>query len=75
MGILPGGTGNNFAKEIGTPETLGPAAELLCTSQNVRKVDVVQMGDTVFILRLYVGIEPEHKRAVRIKTNMANWPI
>jgi YegS/Rv2252/BmrU family lipid kinase len=61
MGILPGGTGNNFAKEIGTPETLGPAAELLCTSHNVRKVDVVQMGDICFILRLYVGIEPEQQ--------------
>ncbi len=61
MGILPGGTGNNFAKEIGTPESLAPAAELLCTSQNVRNVDVVQMGDSVFILRLYVGIEPEQQ--------------
>ena len=61
MGILPGGTGNNFAKEIDTPETLGPAAELLCTSQNVRKVDVVQMGEICFILRLYVGIEPEQQ--------------
>ena len=61
MGILPGGTGNNFAKEIGTPESLGPAAELLCTSKNVRDVDVVQMGDICFILRLYVGIEPEQQ--------------
>jgi diacylglycerol kinase family enzyme len=61
MGILPGGTGNNFAKEMGTPETLLPAAELLCASQNVRHVDVVQMGDIYFILRLYVGIEPEQQ--------------
>ena len=61
MGILPGGTGNNFAKEMGTPETLLPAAELLCTSQNVRHVDVVLMGDTYFILRLYVGIEPDQQ--------------
>ena len=61
MGVLPGGTGNNFAKELGTPEQLRPAVELLCTSQNVRDVDVVQMGDEVFILRLYVGIEPEQQ--------------
>ena len=61
MGILPGGTGNNFAKEMGTPETLLSAAELLCTSQNVRHVDVIQMGDIYFILRLYVGIEPEQQ--------------
>ena len=61
MGVLPGGTGNNFAKEMGTPETLLPAVELLCTSQNIRDVDVVQMGDECFILRLYVGIEPEQQ--------------
>lgn len=67
MGILPGGTGNNFAKEMGTPETLAPAAELLCTSQNVRQVDVVQMGDECFILRLYVGIEPEQQTSREAK--------
>jgi YegS/Rv2252/BmrU family lipid kinase len=61
MGILPGGTGNNFSKEMGTPQSLRPAVELLCTSENVRDVDVVQMGDIVFILRLYVGIEPEQQ--------------
>jgi YegS/Rv2252/BmrU family lipid kinase len=61
MGVLPGGTGNNFSKELGTPQTLRPAVELLCTSQKVRDVDVVQMGDTFFILRLYVGIEPEQQ--------------
>jgi YegS/Rv2252/BmrU family lipid kinase len=61
MGVLPGGTGNNFAKELGTPQTLRPAVELLCASDNVRRVDVVQSGDSVFILRLYAGIEPEQQ--------------
>ena len=61
MGILPGGTGNNFAKEMGTPQSLRPAVELLCTSNNIRGVDVVQMDDICFILRLYVGIEPEQQ--------------
>lgn len=70
MGILPGGTGNNFAKEMGTPETLAPAAELLCTSQNVRQVDVVQMGDECFILRLYVGIEPEQQTSREAKEKL-----
>ena len=61
MGVLPGGTGNNFSKELGTPQALRPAVELLCASQKVRNVDVVQMGDICFILRLYVGIEPEQQ--------------
>jgi YegS/Rv2252/BmrU family lipid kinase len=61
MGALPGGTGNNFSKELGTPQTLRPAVELLCSDHRVRAVDVVQMGDICFILRLYVGIEPEQQ--------------
>lgn len=61
MGVLPGGTGNNFAKELGTPLELRPAVELLCASDRVRRVDVVQSDDSVFILRLYAGIEPEQQ--------------
>ncbi len=61
MGVLPGGTGNGFANELTTPTKLRPALELLCTSQNVRHVDVVQMGDGYFIQRLYTGIEPEQQ--------------
>ena len=61
MGVLPGGTGNGFANEMATPTTLRPALELLCTSQKVRHVDVVTMGDSYFIQRLYVGIEPEQQ--------------
>jgi YegS/Rv2252/BmrU family lipid kinase len=61
MGVLPGGTGNGFATELGTPKELRPALELLCTEHKVRKLDVVQMGDNYFIQRLYVGIEPEEQ--------------
>jgi len=61
MGILPGGTGNGFANEMGTPNKLRPALELLCTHHEVHHVDVVQMGDGYFIQRLYVCIEPEEQ--------------
>ena len=61
MGILPGGTGNGFANEMGTPIKLRPALELLCVDHTVRHVDVVQMNDGYFIQRLYVGIEPEEQ--------------
>jgi len=61
LGVLPGGTGNGFANEMGTPNKLQPALELLCTSENVRKVDVVQVGEGYFVQRLYVGIEPEEQ--------------
>ena len=67
MGILPGGTGNSFANEMNIPNTLGPAVELLCTSRNTRQVDVAQVGDEYFILRLYVGIEPEEQTSREMK--------
>ena len=59
MGVLPGGTGNGFANEMGIPNKLRPALEVLCTSENVRKVDIVKLDKGYFIQRLYVGIEPE----------------
>lgn len=59
MGVLPGGTGNGFANELGIPKKLQPALEVLCTSDHVRKIDIVKVGEGYFIQRLYVGIEPE----------------
>jgi len=75
MGILPGGTGNGFAREIKTPGTLRPAVEVLCTSQKTRSIDVAQLsglgqaqvGDNYFIQRLYVGIEPEQQTSRELK--------
>lgn len=61
MGVLPGGTGNGFATELGTPKELKPAVELLCTSHTVRNIDVVKLGDSYFVQRLYIGIEPEEQ--------------
>lgn len=62
MGLLPGGTGNGFGTELGVPKDLKTAAELLCTSYNVQKIDIAQYGEDVyFIQRLFTGIEPEEQ--------------
>ena len=61
MAVLPGGTGNGFATELSTPKELRPAVELMCTSRKIRNIDVVKMGDSYFVQRLYVGIEPEEQ--------------
>ena len=61
MGVLPGGTGNGFCREMGLPNKLRPALELLATSHKVKNVDVVAFEDQYFIQRLYVGIEPEEQ--------------
>ncbi|GAB4429625.1 MAG: diacylglycerol kinase family lipid kinase [Anaerolineae bacterium] len=75
MGVLPGGTGNGFAREMNIPRTLRPAVELLCTSQNLRHIDVAHLSDLgqahvsdeYFIQRLYVGIEPEQQTSRAMK--------
>jgi diacylglycerol kinase (ATP) len=67
MGVLPGGTGNGFANELGIPKSLAEAAEVLCTSRKLRKTDIVQLGDSYFIQRLYVGIEPEQQTSREMK--------
>ncbi|HEY8167465.1 MAG TPA: YegS/Rv2252/BmrU family lipid kinase [Candidatus Limnocylindrales bacterium] len=61
MGILPGGTGNGFATEMGIPKDYRKAVEVLCTSSNVRRVDIMRIGDQYGIQRLYAGIEPEQQ--------------
>jgi diacylglycerol kinase (ATP) len=67
MGVLPGGTGNGFCHELGLPNKLRPALEAICTSDTIRQVDVVRLGDEYFIQRLYVGIEPEEQTSRELK--------
>ncbi len=62
MGILPGGTGNGFGNEMGIPTELRPAVEVLCTSFNQRKIDIVALEDgSYFVQRLFTGIEPDEQ--------------
>ena len=75
IGILPGGTGNGFAREMGVPGTLREATEVLCRSTGVRSIDVgrllevgnVDVPDRYFIQRLYVGVEPEEQTSREMK--------
>jgi len=55
LAILPGGTGDVFALELGIPPLEG-AARLICgEASEVRLVDVAQAGDRYFLLRLATG--------------------
>ncbi len=75
MGVLPGGTGNGFAREVGVPGKLREAVELLCTSRNTRAIDVGRLasvgqaavGDRYFIQRVYIGVEPEEQTSRELK--------
>ena len=77
MGVLPGGTGNGFANELGIPKSLAEAAEVLCTSHKLRETDIVQLKDGYFIQRLFIGIEPEQQtsREMKDKYGTLAYPI
>src|SRR5687768_7058761 len=50
MAILPGGTGNAMAFELGIPRNLREAAALICQSRKHRKIDLGRIGDRQFML-------------------------
>ena len=58
MAILPGGTGNALAEDLGIPRTLAEAAALIAGGvYDIRRVDMGRVGDGFFILRLTMGFE------------------
>lgn len=67
MGVLPGGTGNGFARELGISKDLREAVELICTSSAVRRLDAARLGEQFFIQRLYTGVEPEEQTSRDMK--------
>lgn len=57
MGVLPGGTFNYFARDLGVGETLDDALETL---QNARivSIDIGEIGDLVFLNNVSLGVYP-----------------
>ena len=57
LGILPGGTGNVLAYELGLPRDFVAAAQLLVSEHAIRLVDLGEAGHRRFLLRAGVGLE------------------
>ena len=57
LAILPGGTGNVLAFEFGIPRDLSRAARLIVLDHDIRIVDVGQVGQRKFLLRVGAGLE------------------
>lgn len=77
MAILPGGTGNAMAFELGIPRELRGALELICRSTNVRDIDLGQIGERFFMLRTYTGPEQEQvaSREMKDKYGVLAYPV
>jgi diacylglycerol kinase family enzyme len=57
LGILPLGTLNHFARDLGIPADLGEAAKLIA-SRRERRVDVGEMNERIFINNSAIGLYP-----------------
>lgn len=57
LAVLPGGTGNALASELGISQQLRPAVELICDeTRQLRRIDAGKIGDRYFFLRAGVGL-------------------
>jgi diacylglycerol kinase family enzyme len=75
VGILPLGTLNHFARDLGLPLDSEKAIEVI-RSGHVRRVDVGQVNDHVFINNSSIGIYPEVVRdrdAQRTRLGRGKW--
>ncbi len=59
MAVLPGGTANVMSVELGIPSDLTMAASLVVGGNAVRAVDMGQVGDQLFLLRVGIGFEAQ----------------
>jgi YegS/Rv2252/BmrU family lipid kinase len=57
LGILPLGTLNHFARDLGVPADLAEAAKLIAAGTN-RRVDIGEMSGRVFINNSAIGLYP-----------------
>ncbi len=56
MGVLPLGTANTFARELGIPVSDEDALELLTGEHAVVEIDALAVEDQVFVLNVSVGL-------------------
>ncbi len=57
--ILPGGTGNAMAHDLGISLKLQEAAEIIVSSGKRRAIDLAKIADQYFMLRAYAGLSAD----------------
>jgi len=57
MGIVPVGTANVFARELGLPLTLDEACALLAGQHAISSVDAMKARDKYFVLQIGIGLD------------------
>lgn len=67
VAILPGGTGNGVAKELGIPSRLELAADLICNKHKIRRIDLGCLDERYFLLHAYVGLKSSQRASRELK--------
>lgn len=77
LGILPGGTGNAVAAELGLPDTLREALDLALTGPKRRLIDLGRIDDRYFILRVFTGVSEEQvaSREMKDRYGLLAYPL
>lgn len=56
LGIIPAGTGNMIARELGIPDDLEAAVSLIAGAHRARTIDAMRIGGRIYLLNASVGI-------------------
>ncbi len=59
LGIVPAGTGNLVARELGVPLEIGAAVAVVARGAGNKKIDAMQIGGRTYLLNAGVGINAE----------------
>lgn len=76
LGVLPAGTLNHFAKDLGIPADMPGAARVIADAHAV-EIDVAEVNDRVFINNSSLGIYPRivsHREAQQERLARGKWP-
>jgi diacylglycerol kinase family enzyme len=65
MGIIPTGTANVLAQELGIPLKLDEACHLIAEAHDITSIDAMKTGDTIAVLHMGVGLDAELIRQTR----------
>jgi len=57
LGIIPLGTGNVLSLELGIPQTVDAAAELLVVGTQICCLDAMKVGDHYYFLQIGIGLD------------------
>lgn len=81
IGIVPAGTGNLLARAMAIPNAVEPALDLIVGDHALQALDLMQIGDQVFVLDVSAGLsaramrDTPPKQKQRFGVLAYGWPI